>query len=109
MRNPRLYVRSDLAASALCARFIGDAVGGVLASDVQAGPLVIEETSKFNPTSPDPPFELRGTLISTATLDRYGTTRTGAPYVNRQAAFLFERASSGAWVFVRKLVVTSRS
>lgn len=69
-----------------------------------AGPLVIEETSKFTLASPEPPFELGQPRIDGDTLIVQGSHRPAEqPFDTRHAAFVFERDSSGAWVFVSKL------
>lgn len=70
----------------------------------QAGPLVIEETSKFTLVSPEPPFELSQPRIDGDTLLVQGSHHPAdQPFDTRHAAFVFERDSSGAWVFVSKL------
>ncbi|HJS21088.1 MAG TPA: hypothetical protein VJ764_00400, partial [Steroidobacteraceae bacterium] len=77
----------------------------LLVPTAKAGPLVIEETARL--TSPDPSFTFGSPVAVGGNSIIVGGSR---PALNPEfpgqfelAAFLFERNSSGAWIFVRKL------
>ena len=74
----------------------------------EAGPLVLEEVAKL--TSPDPSYFFGGRVaIDGDSIIVTGARLSGDPQFPNldRVAFLFERTSSGAWVFVRKLIETS--